>query len=159
MDGNTISEAKISPLTSLAERSSQPNPSTSFEVILEAKLNFVSSLAYTLMFWWASSVAFCGSLIAAVWIRRDDLRSFHELYLFCAVVWIFIFTIAIFGCIMIPYTYKLKKEAIFLIRKIPGCEGLRLPEFDIITTGLIAGSSSFVFALIVWCGIWRLYFS
>ena len=44
--------------------------------LLELKLHTLNVYATTGMTWWVSSVVFCGTIIGAAWIRKDDLEKF-----------------------------------------------------------------------------------
>ena len=43
--------------------------------LLQKKLDFVTTLANIGMTWWVSSVVFCGSILAAVWVYRKEVAS------------------------------------------------------------------------------------
>ena len=86
--------------------------------LLGQKLAYVNTLASVCMTWWVSSIVFCGSILAAVWLYRDKLIVSGLIHLLGVFLSLFFAGIAVFGAqITWNHLPKLKEDLSRLPKK------------------------------------------
>ncbi len=87
-------------------------------IILQHKLSFLDTMSNVAMLWWVSSVVFCGYIIAAVWMKRDEIeKKDFPLPWFFFIVFAFFFSIVVFGGWTIFVTTRLYQETNILLEE------------------------------------------
>lgn len=119
------------------------NPDT----LIELKLLTLHSLQSTGMTWWASSVVFCASVIAAVWNQRKTLvkRGFIN-WLGFAIGFFFI-SIVSYGAILTVHCLKLRSDVKY--SGLAGAENF-LQEFMITAIAYAIATTSFIIVTVSW---------
>ena len=121
--------------------------------VLEQKISFTNMLGNVCMTWWVSSVVFCGSILAAVWLNKQELAASGVIGWLGFVLFFFFATVVCFGILVIRYLDKLQKEISTLAKEL-NHEGFFSNELSIFKLGMIDGTSSFALVLIVWVILW-----
>lgn len=123
--------------------------------LLGRKLDYVNTLAHLAMTWWVSSLVFCGSIFAAVWIERDKLVNggiFCQLGNFLS---LFFAGLVVFGAqITWRYLPRLRKDLSSLPKK-PNGEDFFSTELSTFFWSMAVGTISFLCILIGWILFWR----
>jgi hypothetical protein len=98
-----------------------------------------------------SARAFCGSILAAVWLQRDDLVKSGSFLLagFSLVLTVFFAGIVIFGIVAIEYLKKFHKD-IFALAKELNQEGVFCTEVIYFKRAMEIGTGSFTLIFIAW---------
>jgi hypothetical protein len=123
---------------------------------LEQKLTYVNTIAHVCMTWWVSSVVFCASILAGVWLKRTELVESGMIHLLGAVLTIFFASIVIFGgLVRWLYLPNLHKE----ISDFSGItNGTRKnffsTELSAFKKSMVLGTGSFFLILLVWIALW-----
>ena len=129
---------------------------TALAVLLEKKIDFLSTYAEVSMLWWVSSVVFCAAIIAGVWRYRQELLTLEKrltLHLFALTVAVFFASIVAYGVISVWFSTILRAEVISIIDDLGiGSYGI----FEYRVFGILAGigTTSFVLILLIWLGVW-----
>jgi hypothetical protein len=160
-DEMTTNDPKAPLNTNDEEASNSKNSSVKDEknnthFLLGQKLGFANVAVNVCMVWWVSSVVFCCSILAAVWIQRNDLVKSWIIHLLGVVLVIFFGGVTAFGTLIERlYLCKLHKGISDLT------ERLNQDDKDIFSTEIVTfrvvmfiGTSSFFLILIVWCFLW-----
>ena len=129
----------------------------SLPIILEHKLTFLDTIAMVGISWWVSATVFCASIIAVIYKKRSELREtprvFHWLQLG---LYLFFFSIVLFGVFLMNMTSKLNLETIEIIKIIDNQQStsqltnINFGEFTTVYWGLAIGTSSFVLIVVAW---------
>ena len=123
-------------------------------LLLEKNLSFLETLTSSCMLWWVSSVIFCGSLLAGIWTKQDDIREMPFFNWLFFVAFVFIASIVCFGFWVIEVSYRLESQAGNLLMLVNS--KAEIPAgFGTLRHGMLLGTSSFVFVLITLLGMWR----
>ena len=128
------------------------------QIMLQKNLDFLATLLSACMTWWVSSVVFCGSLIAGIWLKKDDIKkmgSYFHWFFFVASV--FVASVVCFGFWVVWVSSRLEGEHDQIIDMLKAGSGLHV-EFAALREGMILGTSSFVLVLITIIGLW-IYFA
>lgn len=102
------------------------------------------------MLWWASSVVFCASILAAAWIKRSELIELHKGYLLWlwAIVLCFFGTIVFYGIWITSRIMNLQSEVEQLLKDVDF--SISMSEFDTLIMAHYIGTSSFILVFITW---------
>jgi len=124
------------------------------EIALFQKLmDQANMLATTGMTWWVSSVVLCGSILGAVWLKRNELiRSDHFKNLGIGLI-LFFLSIVIYGVWMIYGMYLLESETSAVLKSLKIQSSLS--GFKTIQVAYAVGTTSFIFITILWCFLFR----
>jgi hypothetical protein len=121
------------------------------KLLLQHKLAFLGIAAQVLMLWWVSSIAFCGSVIAGFWLRRDDfvdMPSVHYI-LITLTISVFLASLVAFGVWSIWSLDRLQADVVELVRRT-SLESPGFAEFVGVKWAVLIGTSSFVFVFATW---------
>lgn len=122
--------------------------------LLGQKLAYANTLASVCMTWWVSSIVFCGSILAAVWLYRNELINSGMIHLLGVLLSLFFAGIVIFGAqITWNYLPKLGKDLSSLPKKSNG-DDFFSTEFSTFKWSMVIGTISFLFILGVWIILW-----
>jgi hypothetical protein len=122
--------------------------------LIEQKLSFVTTAVNACMLWWVSSIVFCGSVLAAVWIKRVELREEHFIRWTGAILSIFFLAISCFGFFAIYFIRKVKTEIFSLAAGLRYEGKLFGTELGVFQGAMWLGSLSFLFVFCVWLVMW-----
>ncbi|HEU0144057.1 MAG TPA: hypothetical protein VFQ47_04665 [Nitrososphaera sp.] len=119
--------------------------------LIEQKMASMNTAGNVCMTWWVSSVVFCGSILAAVWLQREELAKsgFFLLASFSFVLTVFFAGIVIFGIVAIKYLKKFHKD-IFALAKELNQEGVFCTEVIYFKRAMEIGTGSFALIFIAW---------
>ena len=122
--------------------------------LLGRKLDYASTLANVCMTWWVSSLVFCGSIFAAVWIAKDDLITAKLLAPLGIFIALFFAGLAFFGGqITWGYLRKLRDDLSSLPKKVDE-ENFLSTELSTFRWSMTTGTVSFIFIFIAWNVFW-----
>jgi magnesium-transporting ATPase (P-type) len=136
------------------------------KILVTEKLQFLQSMLDTGMLWWVSSVVFCISILAGVWIKQDELAKLGKGYLLWlwSIILVFFGTIVFYGIWIIYRIDIIESEVKTLLIQINF--SVLLSEFNTVETGYLIGTSSFILVFITWLlfifyflkktGLWKL---
>jgi hypothetical protein len=130
--------------------------------LLEQKIASLNTVANVGMTWWVSSIIFCGSIFAAVWLYRGDLVESGIMKSLGRVLLIFFLGVIVFGGLIIVYLCKVRKEISALSAALGG-KGYFSIELNFFISAMIVGTLSFLLIAVVWiflytglsAGTWR----
>jgi hypothetical protein len=117
--------------------------------LLEQKIASLGTLANVCVTWWVSSVVFCGSILAAVWLNRRELVESNIIGLLGFLLLTFFLSIIGFGALVIVYLCKLYKE---VKRKHRSYFSREIKYF---IWAMAVGTSSFILILGGWIVLWE----
>ena len=115
---------------------------------LEQKVTSLGTLANVCVTWWVSSVVFCGSILAAVWINRGELVESNVIGWLGFFLFMFFLSIIGFGILVIVYLCRLHRE---LKRNHKGYFSREIKFF---IWAMSVGTSSFILILVGWLCLW-----
>ena len=121
--------------------------------LLEQKISFVNMVGNVLMTWWVSSVVFCGTTLAAVWLNRKELVDSGVIGWLGFLLLVFFSSIVYFGILITQYIDKVSKE-ISVLGKELNSEFFFSYELSNFKRAIITGTTSFVLVLITWIILW-----
>ena len=119
-------------------------------VVLEKNLDYLNTLANIGMTWWVSGVVFCGTTIAAVWLKRLELGSNPLFPWLRAGLTCFFFSIVVFGFFIMWVVDELQGQINFLKVVLKLNKGNIGIEFTAVKYGMAIGTSSFVLIIVGW---------
>jgi uncharacterized membrane protein YgdD (TMEM256/DUF423 family) len=122
------------------------------KILIQEKLSFLNTVANSYMLWWVSSILFCGSVLSTVWVKQKDIlkiknKGIDIFFNIANFLFILIIGFGIFGVIGLS---KVKSEYDLLIESIGIPMDVTNFEFPSIQIGIIMGTTSFFFVLIIW---------
>lgn len=127
----------------------------SIKFLIERKIDFLNSVAQVCMIWWASSVVFCGSILAGVWAKRDELRERKLLLGLGFVLLIFFSSIVFAGCLAIyGYLRNVRREIAELAGQLGHQNRFFHTEVSSFESAMWAGISSFAIVWVAWISMW-----
>lgn len=124
--------------------------------LLTQKVSYLHTVATICMSWWVSSIVFCGSIIAAVWVNRDDLYKSGIISELGYAVGFFFFSFICFGFAALYYLYRYKTKIKRLVGNLKAEPSEKIPEnifnyeINSIMCGIIIGIITFILILGVW---------
>ena len=133
--------------------------------LIEQKIAYINATVNIGMLWWASSIVFSGSVLAAVWSNQDELVKQPPFLLGLGIVlFVFFFVIAYFGHLVAMRVGSLQDE----IAKLADGLGygrlatqLKLPKQPYFQTerrtfqiSMWLGAGSFALIWLAWVGFW-----
>ena len=129
--------------------------------LIDVKAQTLYTLMTTAMTWWVSSVVFCGSILAGIWIKHTELAQLPFVNWFCSIVLMFLLSIVIFG-VWLSITFaklgcdiKDLRSQLASIAKVDAYHArLRDFEYKFLPGATLIGTSSFVLITVTWIGIW-----
>lgn len=121
--------------------------------LLQKKLDFVATLANIGMTWWVSSVVFCGSILAAVWVYRKEVASSPLFVWLAAGLTYFFISIVVFGVFIVCVVNHLETEAHQILSYLKFNESFSFIEFATVRYGMVIGTTSFVVVTVAWVGL------
>jgi|GEM_PF-2486939 len=136
--------------------------------LIQQKMSYVNSTVNVCMLWWVSSIVFCGYVLAAVWLYRDQLREPGYLIGLGLILFVFFFFIAYFGILIADRLVIVQKEmAIFAdeldygylrdklkAAKLDSDGGFFITEIVTFKRAMITGSLSFALVFVIWIIFW-----
>jgi hypothetical protein len=127
--------------------------------LIQQKMSYVNSAVNICMLWWASSIVFSGSILAAVWTKRGELGPPVNVILLGLAIFIFFFGVADFGFLAANRLGMVQKQIAELASKLDYGESEREENFfhtEIKTfqISMILGGGSFALICVVWSAFW-----
>jgi hypothetical protein len=126
------------------------------ETLLKARYEFVNAATGALMTWWVSSVAFSATLISQVWTKRGQIKARSTVWGLFALGTALFGSIIVFGIGSTLYIARLERDTARMIDTVQSGARGDLLEFEWMYFGVIAGTSTFLVAMLVW---WALLYS
>lgn len=122
--------------------------------LIERKIDFVNSIAQMGMLWWVSSVVFCGSVLAAVWSKQDNLKKQRLVNPLGFILSGFFLSMVVFGGMVIYYLIHTEGEIAALASNLKTQDNFFRSELFACQLAMWLGTSSFFLVLIVWICFW-----
>lgn len=132
--------------------------------LLKQKLAYAHTVATVCMTWWVSSVVFCGSILAAVWLKREEMRQPSILFPLGCFLALFFASASGFGAqITWGYLPRLDNDLSTLLNKtgkqhsFSNETGKQHPFSNEVATfrrSMLIGTISFLLILAVWLYLW-----
>ncbi len=122
-------------------------------MLLQRKLTYVDTMTSAAMLWWVSSVVFCGYIISGIWTKRSEVIKLRAFHWFFFVIFVFFFSVVVFGGWIIYATNCLQHEAAQLLGLL-NVSFRFLFEFTAIKYGTLIGTTSFVLVTVTWVSMW-----
>ena len=135
--------------------------------LLEQKIACVNMAGNACMAWWVSSVVFCGSIMAGVWLERKELIKSNIFYPLGVALGFFFAGVVLFGVLMTwRYLCNLGKDMSVLEKLYLGNPGKEISalkkklkiktffftELSTFKWAMVIGTVSFFFILVLWIG-------
>lgn len=141
--------------TPLAESSNANNEEREMNrFLLEQKLASLNAVDNMCMAWWVSSVVFCGSILAGVWLQREQIVKSGILYTLGWALSLFFAGVVAFGAVIwLKYLPALGDE-IFDLAKRAEYRNNFSNELSTFRWGMFIGTGSFFFILVLWLLLW-----
>jgi len=118
------------------------------------KISSLNTAGNVCMTWWVSSVVFCGTILAAIWLQRKELaESRFIIWLLFAVLTLFFAGIVSFGIVVISHLKKFREDVLTLTTGLQQ-GGLFRTDLEFFKWGMIIGTSSFALILLAWIIFW-----
>lgn len=127
--------------------------------LLGQKLIYLNTIAKVCMSWWVSSIVFCGTILAAVWLRRDELVNSLVFIPLGIAIASFFASFIYFGITAIQHLSIFKTEISELLEKLkfadsePVSTNIFDMEIGSIRRGIEIGIGTFILILIVWIAL------
>lgn len=119
-------------------------------LLLERKLEYASTMGNVCMTWWVSSLVFCGTIFAAVWVERVPLRAAGISWALGIFISLFFLGLVAFGVqIRVVYLRNIGKD----LEGLPtygGHKHVLSTELSTFRWSMNIGIFSFLFILIAW---------
>lgn len=124
------------------------------QFLFAQKVAFINTVAHVSMIWWVSTVALCVSILAAVWLKKDELKEQGLIKWIGPALFFAFSTIIFYGLLIIFYLNQVQEEisALATILKTSSDYSTELYYFRL---AMINGTSSFVMVWIAWIVLWR----
>jgi hypothetical protein len=127
--------------------------------LIKQKMSYVNSAVNICMLWWASSIVFSGSILAAVWSKQGELGRPASVIGLGIAIFIFFFGVADFGFMTAKRLGMVQKQIAKLARKLNygelGCEeNFFLTEIETFQISMRLGGCSFALICAVWSVFW-----
>lgn len=120
--------------------------------IFQNNLEYLGTLTSSSMLWWVSAVVFCGSIISATWIKREEIREFRSAQAFFTILSLFFLSIILYGAWIIYTVNRLQEESLAISTELG--KTMDIFQFQALKIGVGIGTTSFVLVLIAWFIIW-----
>ncbi len=98
--------------------------------LIEQKISFINSALNACMLWWVSSIVFCGTVLAAVWIKKEELQKQRLITGMFIILSIFFLSITGFGSSAIYFLSMTEDEISFLASTLKTQDALFRIELD-----------------------------
>ncbi|HEX8069088.1 MAG TPA: hypothetical protein VF546_03990 [Pyrinomonadaceae bacterium] len=140
---------------------------TSF--LIEQKMSYINSTVNVCMLWWASSIVFCGSVLAAVWSALGPLRNLSRFTMGLGLVlFAFFSVIPLFGFLVASRLGKVQREIAVYASELLGAElttrletaklqtkgGFFYTEICTFQRSMLMGAGSFALIHVAWILFW-----
>jgi hypothetical protein len=132
-----------------------PGELESLRKVLEGKAALFSTIINNCMLWWVSSVVFCGSVLSATFLKRNEIESLKNLKWFLGIVGFFFVTIVAFGSCVGIMIVQVSSQMSGILKELSMPTDSFATEFHMFESGMWLGTSSFVLILVTWIGICR----
>ena len=134
--------------------------------LIEQKISFINSALNACMLWWVSSIVFCGTVLAAVWIKRDELQQQRLITGTFIILSIFFLSVTGFGLSAIYFLAVVETEIAFLASSLKTQDDLLLmqlsnffgTELGAFRVAMWIGAGSFAFVWLSLLYMWRKLF-
>ncbi|HEY0428592.1 MAG TPA: hypothetical protein VGC76_12495 [Pyrinomonadaceae bacterium] len=136
------------------------NKDETLHFLLGQKLIYLNTIAKVCMSWWVSSIVFCGTILAAVWLRRGELVDSGIINYLGFFVGCFFLSFIGFGIAALYYLFKFRDKISELIappnssQTQTDSKQISADAFNIeihsIMCGILIGIVTFILILIVW---------
>lgn len=123
--------------------------------LIEQKMHIYQTVGNVSMTWWASSILFCASILASVWLKRDLISALPYFGLLGGVLATFFLSLVVFGVCLYVYACDLQSDLEVSLRKIHASSRSFDPELDLLKRGILDATSSFILIAGAWLVLWR----
>lgn len=119
--------------------------------LIEQKMSSLHTAGSVCMTWWVSSVVFCGSILAAVWLQKSDLVKAGVFILvgLSLVLTVFFASIVLFGIVAIKYLWKFCRDMRKLTKRL-NYGGSFETEITYFIRAMKLGTWSFALVFVAW---------
>lgn len=121
--------------------------------LIEQKISYLNTVGNVCMAWWVSSVVFCGSILAAVWLNRAELVESGVIKWLGFALAAFFATVVIYGVLIIRYLDRVHREVSDLASQL-NFGAFLSTEIRTFRNAMINGTSSFAIILVAWLVLW-----
>ncbi|HZG53942.1 MAG TPA: hypothetical protein VEZ40_17690 [Pyrinomonadaceae bacterium] len=121
--------------------------------LLEQKISYLNTVGNVCMAWWVSSVVFCGTILAAVWLNRTELAGSGVIKWLGFVLASFFATVVVYGIVILKYLNRFQAEISALASEL-NHEDFFSNEIKTFKRAMVNGTSSFAIILIAWIFLW-----
>lgn len=122
--------------------------------LLEQKLASLNAVANMCMTWWVSSVVFCGSILAGVWLQREEIVKSGVLFALGFTLSVFFAGVVAFGAVIWGKYLPALDDDLSDLASTSGVGGSFSNELTTFRWGMGIGTGSFFFILVVWLILW-----
>lgn len=128
--------------------------------LIEQKVSYVNSTVHVSMSWWVSSIVFCGSVLAAIWLQREELRQQPRYVIGLGIVlFAFFFVIAYFGHLVARRLGRVQSEIAALAKQLgyvtlESEKGFFDTEIRTFQKSMWLGAGSFALIFLTWIVFW-----
>ncbi|WNZ23606.1 hypothetical protein HJG54_12595 [Leptolyngbya sp. NK1-12] len=128
---------------------------TTAELLLEKKIELLSTIANTSMLWWVSAVVFCASLLGTIWARKTEVKSLPFRKSLGFLLYFFFTSIVLYGALVTVVTALEFRNVKFFLRELNAPSNLFDADYIWSLVGMPIGTSSFILFLLVWHFLWQ----
>ena len=121
--------------------------------LIEQKISYLNTVGNVSMSWWVSSVVFCGTILAVVWLYRTELTESGIIKWLGVVLTVFFITVVVYGIVLIKYLNRLHAEVSALASEL-NYENFFSNEIETFKRAMVNGTSSFAIILVAWIFLW-----
>jgi len=123
--------------------------------LIEQKITYINSIINVCMLWWVSSVVFYGSVLAAVWLKKEELKKRRLiLNLLGLTLSVLFLATAAFGVLVIRYSCYIQKDIDILVTSLGGPNNFFHTELSGFRWAMGFGIGSFLLITLIWIWFW-----
>lgn len=133
-------------------------------LLIEQKITFVNTAANVCMLWWVSSIVFYGSVLAAMWVKQDELKARlkqdelegkKSINLLGWVLSCFFLATALFGVVIFCYSFPIQRGIAGLAARLKYEGSFFYNEIWGFRIAMLFGIGSFCLVFLIWIRFWQ----
>ena len=133
-------------------------------LLIEQKITFVNTTANACMLWWVSSIVFYGSVLAAMWLKQDEMKAWLKqdelkrkkgMNQLGIVLSGFFLATALFGVVIIGYSFPVQREIADLAARLKYEGNFFGYEMWGFRVAMAFGIGSFLLVFFIWNRFWH----
>jgi hypothetical protein len=125
-------------------------PTETLQKLLEYDFQFANTVANTSMIWWASSVVFCGYVLAYFWNSKAKIENWKSFRAVAVVIGLLFLSMIVYGWWIIRVLNSIEMEVHSITKELGIQKQYGQPAFAGIRWAIGIGTSSFAFVFIAW---------